>query len=160
MRRKMNNEDSKKEGSRFFFELATPRDMLEKARREHRRLTERFHVDNVFNFFVTAYHIKDYIQHNGSVSHMTWETFLKDQDMQDCHNLCDKGKHLILTQKNRSNPATHMISGCYGGTPFGTIPWGGCGKWVLITNGREVDVESLAKRVLEKWDVFFEEHGL
>jgi hypothetical protein len=32
-----------------FFELRTPRDMLEKARREYGRLTADFNIDNVFN---------------------------------------------------------------------------------------------------------------
>ena len=40
-----------------FFELRTPRDLLEKAHREHDRLTCAFNIDNVFNFFVTAFHI-------------------------------------------------------------------------------------------------------
>ncbi len=41
-----------------FFELKTPRDMLEKARREHTRLSTAFDIDNVFNFFVTVHHMK------------------------------------------------------------------------------------------------------
>lgn len=44
-----------------FFELKSPRDMLEKARREFSRLRSDLNTDNVFNFFVTIHHIKDYV---------------------------------------------------------------------------------------------------
>ena len=133
--------------------------MLEKARREHQRLTECFTIDNVFNFFVTAYHIRDYIKVKNAIPKMTLETFLEDQDMQDCRDLCDKGKHLVLTQ--RVNPTTHIWFGCMNGAPMNTLPLNSYGKWVLLCgDGREVDVKSLAKRVLDKWDVFFANHGL
>ena len=133
--------------------------MLEKTRREHQRLTECFNIDNVFNFFVTAYHIRDYIQVKNAIAQVTLETFLKDQDMQDCRDLCDKGKHLVLTQ--RVNPTTHVWKGCMGGAPLGTLPLGSYGKWVLFCgDGQEVAVESLARSVLVKWERFFEEHDL
>ena len=39
-----------------FFDLSTPRDMLNKAVREHfSRLETDLSIDNVFNFFVTAF---------------------------------------------------------------------------------------------------------
>ena len=157
--KKSKSSNENREGSIVYFELSTPRDMLEKTRREHQRLTECFNIDNVFNFFVTAYHIRDYIQVKNAIAQVTLETFLKDQDMQDCRDLCDKGKHLVLTQ--RINPTTHVWKGCMGGAPLGTLPMGSYGKWVLFRDdGREVDVKRLAKRVLDKWDVFFANHGL
>ena len=140
------------------FELRTPRDMLEKARREHQRLAERFDIDNLFNFVVTAYHISDYIRKAGAVAQVVLDTFLQDQDIKDCRDLCDKGKHLTLTK--RADPTTHVWSGCFGGAPFGVLPFGGGDKWVLFTGDREVDVEWLAERILAKWDEFFSTHGL
>jgi hypothetical protein len=35
-----------------FLELRTPRDMLDRAKREHARLSANFDIENVFNFFV------------------------------------------------------------------------------------------------------------
>jgi hypothetical protein len=52
-----------------FLELRTRRDMLMKAKREHSRLKTIFDIDNVFNFFVTANHIRDYIEKNGAAPH-------------------------------------------------------------------------------------------
>ena len=140
------------------FELRTPRDMLEKARREHQRLGERFDIDNLFNFFVTAYHISDYIRKTKAVSQVMLDTFLQDQDIKDCRDLCNTGKHLTLT--NRADPTTHVWSGCLGGAPMGVLPIGGGDKWVLFAADREVDVEWLAERVLTKWESFFSTHGL
>lgn len=39
--------------------------MLEKARREHARMSSSFDIDHVFNFFVTANHIRDYVEKTG-----------------------------------------------------------------------------------------------
>lgn len=140
------------------FELRTPRDILEKARREHKRLVERFEIDNLFNFFVTAYHISDYVRKTGAVSQIVLDTFLQDQDIKDCRDLCDKGKHLSLSK--RPDPKTHVWSSGLGGAPLGVLPLSGGDKWTLFTGDRDVDVEWLAKRVLSKWDAFFSANGL
>lgn len=132
--------------------------MLEKTRREYQRLSDCLEIDNVFNFFVTAYHVSDYIRKTGAVPQTVLDTFLHDQDIKDCHDLCDKGKHLVLSK--RPNPTTHIWSGCIGGAPINAIPINGGDKWVLFAGDREVDVEWLAKRVLSKWETFFSANGL
>jgi len=141
-----------------FFELRTPRDMLEKTRREHQRLAASFDIDNIFNFFVTAYHISDYIRKTASVTQFVLDTFLQDQDIKDCHDLCDKGKHLTLTK--RADPTTVIWSGCIGGAPIGELPIGDGDKWGLFVGEREVDVLWLSERVLAKWDEFFASNDL
>ena len=141
-----------------FFELRTPKDMLEKSRREHERLVGDFNIDHLFNFFVTANHIRDYVCKSGLVDQCLLEEFMSNQDLRDCRDLCNQGKHLILTR--RSNPTTTILSGCIGGAPIGVLPIGGGDKWVLLSEGREVDVQDLAQRVLEKWNNFFDIHHL
>ena len=141
-----------------FFELRTPRDMLEKAKREYNRLRQQFNIDNVFNFFVTAYHIHDYVLKTNAVPQVDLEQFAKDQDIRDCRDLCDKGKHLRLDK--RADPSTIIWNGTIGGAPIGALPIGGGDKWVLFSGNREVDIEWLAERVLSKWESFFSAHGL
>lgn len=141
-----------------FFELRTARDMLEKARREHQRLSERFDGDNLFNFFITAYHVSDYIRNANIVPQVVLETFLADQDIKDCRDLCDKGKHLTLTK--RANPRTGIWRGCFNGAPLNTLSLNGGSKWILHTGDRDVDVVQLADRVLSKWEAFFSTNGL
>ncbi|MEK8088652.1 hypothetical protein [Thermithiobacillus plumbiphilus] len=141
-----------------YFELRTARDMLQKANREHHRLAECLDIDNLFNFFVTAYHISDYVRNTNAVPQVVLDTFLQDQDIKDCRDLCDKGKHLTLTK--RADPTTHMWSGCLNGAPLNTLPLNGGGKWVLLTGNREVDVKWLSERVLSKWEVFFSTNSI
>jgi hypothetical protein len=136
-----------------FLELRTPRDMLMKAKREHGKLTANFDIDNVFNFFVTANHIRDYIEKNRAVPHSIMEEFLRDQDIRDGRDLCDKAKHLRLTK--RADPLTHRWSGTIGGAPLATLPIGADGEWELWSDGREVNIARLADRVIDKWDEFF-----
>ncbi len=132
--------------------------MLEKAKREHIRLSAIFDIDNVFNFFVTANHIRDYVVKTGAASQADVERLFADQDMMDCRDLCDSAKHLRLTK--RADPVTHQWSGTIGGAPIGALPIGGTGRWELWSNGREVDIEWLAGQVLQKWEAFFQQHGL
>jgi hypothetical protein len=132
--------------------------MLDKARREYQRLTERFDIDNLFNFFVTAYHVSDYIRKTGAVAQVKLDTFLQDQDIKDCRDICDKGKHLALSQ--RPDPITRVWRGGFNGAPYNTLPFNGGDKWVLFSGDRKVDVKRLAERVLSKWEAFFAANGL
>jgi hypothetical protein len=84
--------------------------MLEKARREHSRLTAAFNIDNVYNFFITAYHIQDHIRETKAVPQTAIQAFVDSQDIQDTRDLCDKGKHLHLTRRPYPDPsATHRM---------------------------------------------------
>lgn len=141
-----------------FFELKTPRDMLDKAEREYMRLQSEFNIDNVFNFFVTANHIKDYLQWANTVNSKILESFLQDQDLKDCRDICNKGKHFSLT--SRADPAALILDSALGSTPLNALPLGGNEEWVLISSGREIDVEWLASRVLRKWKDFFQTYGI
>ena len=144
-----------------YFELKTPKDMLDKARRECNRMNENFHVDHVFNFFVTAYHVRDYILKNCPSKQAVLEEFLKDSDLKACHDLCDKGKHLKLDSPNRVDPVVHTWQGYFGGAPFGTLPFGSVfGPRVLITDTGNIEIKSLANRILKKWEDFFAMHEI
>jgi hypothetical protein len=145
-----------------FFELRTPRDMLDKAHREHERIKQALNIDNVFNFFVTANHIRDYIRKTNSVPQSVLDTFSQDQDIKDCADLCDKGKHLRLTRHDRIDPATdtHRGSAIVGRAIVGRAIVGSAGRWAMSSGGRLVFVEELAERLMQKWDAFFAQHGL
>lgn len=134
------------------FTLITAQDMLAKAHRERERLGQQFHADHVFNFFITANHIKDYVKHSGSVKQVVLEEFQKDQDISDCRDICDKGKHFKLTK--RFDPSTSQFSGCVGGAPVGMLPVAGGDVWMVEFENRSVDILVLARRVLEKWEKF------
>lgn len=144
------------------FELRSPRDMLEKARREHQRLSTQFNIDNLFNFFVTAYHIQDYIRTSEAVAVTVLKELMEDPDMKGCRDICNQGKHLKLDPKRgRADPKSHVWSGCVGvGAPVNTLPVNGGHKWVVLIDDRKIDVKHLSDMVLRKWEVFFSEHDL
>ena len=89
-----------------FFELSAPVHMLDKARRELDRLERVLDIDNVLNFFVTAYHIKDYVESSGRIPKPALEKLFEDPDMRFCQALCNKGKHLVLTRS--ADPSTRI----------------------------------------------------
>ncbi len=139
-----------------FFDLATPQDMLEKAKRELARLETQTHIDNVYNFYVTAYHIQDYVRKTNPSKIGELEKFLTHQDLKDSQDLCDKGKHLKLTKKNRPDPQAIVYDNVLSGnTPLGSMKFDGGPEWTLITcDGRYVDVLHLAKIIVNHWEVF------
>ncbi len=141
-----------------FFELITPRDMFEKLRRESQRLNSDLSVDNVFNFFVTGYHLSDYVRKASVVPEQALSAFLEDPDLKDCRDLCDKGKHLRLSK--RADPKTAIWRGSLGGAPLNALSINGGDRWVLLSGDRQIDVEWLAERVIAKWRGFLEAHGL
>lgn len=141
-----------------FFELRTPADMLKKAERELARFQSDFSIDSLFNFFVTAYHVQDYIRATAAVPQAALESLLADPDLRACRDLCDKGKHLRLTR--RSDPDTDMVDGCFSGATFGELAFSEGEEWTLVYDDRAVEVRSLAERVINKWKSFFARHGI
>jgi hypothetical protein len=135
--------------------------MLAKAHREYARLSDSLDIDNVFNFFVTAHHIQDYLHETGAVAQASLDTFLQDQDIQDARDICNKGKHLRLTRGGRSDPSTAVWRATLNGAPLNTLPLNSTKeRWVVSSGGRTFDVEALAARVIAKWDAFFAENRL
>lgn len=141
-----------------YFELTSPRDMFCKTKRELTRLRTECTIDNVFNFFVTAHHIQDYVRITNAVPQHIIDKFLSDNDMKDCRDLCNKGKHLKLTK--RPDPRTFTYNGTLNGAPLNTLALNEGDKWMLISAGREIEVTNLAERVTEKWKAFLMKYGL
>ena len=139
-----------------FFDLATPQDMLEKAKRELARMEAEVHIDNVYNFYVTAYHIQDYVQKTNPSKIEELQNFLAQQDLKDCQDLCNKGKHLTLTKKNSPDPKAIVYDNqLSGNTPLGSLKFDAGPEWMLITSdGRYVDVLHLGRIIINHWEAF------
>ena len=141
-----------------YFELRTPRDMLQKAERELRKLRRDLTIDNIFNFFVTAHHIQDYVRETHTVPSNVLRAFLADADLKDCQALCNKGKHLRL--KGHPEALTSSASAAFGDAAFGEVAFGEGTVRTLFYAGRAVDVHSLPERVVEKWRQFLDDNAL
>ena len=77
-----------------FFQLNTPKDMLEKAKRELTRLETADSIDHVYNFFVTAYHIVDYLE--GRLGELDVKAIKAEALIVSCKDACNKAKHMKL----------------------------------------------------------------
>jgi hypothetical protein len=73
-----------------FFELGTAENMLEKAKHELARLETERSIDHVYNFFVTAYHIVDYL--DGRLPKAAVDAIRHDPLIRLCGDACDKAK--------------------------------------------------------------------
>ncbi len=80
----------------------------------------------------------------------------------DARDMCDKGKHLRLTHKHRTDPSTaHMTRGPLNTVPLNTLPLNDYRDvWIPQSGNRTLDVVALADRVLNKWEQFFSANGL
>lgn len=141
-----------------YFELRTPRDMLEKAERELQRFRHDRTIDNLFNFFVTAYHVRDYVREATTVPQHALDSFLADSDLQDCRALCNKGKHLRLEHHPEAIAST--ADGGFSGAAFSEVSFCEGQVRTLFYGRRAVDVHALPERVIQKWKRFLAEHGL
>jgi hypothetical protein len=113
--------------------------------------TARLAIDHVYNFFVTAYRIQDYVAKPTSVPNSQFDAFLDDQGIRVCEDLCDKGKHRRRANApilKRSSMTTALAASL-----IGSFMVGGADEWVLLAvEGREIEVVDLTERVIEKWE--------
>jgi len=131
----------------IFFQISSPRDMLEKAKREYSRMKLNLDTDIIFNFFVTTYHIMDYVKALGTIDGAAIQQMFDDKDFRMCNYVCNKGKHAILT--NVSPYSSHSD-----GPPGGEI------IHTVRTPDKTVRVEELADKLIAKWEKFFADNRI
>lgn len=141
--------------------LGSSTDMLSKARRELARLRDDVNIDTVFNFFVTAYHIQDYIRAEAPNRAGDVDTLFADPDLIVCRSICNQGKHLRVDR--RASPVGEKLSGRSGVLGIGVLDEMVLDTgivWDLTYDGASHDPIALAKRVLAKLEKFFVAHGI
>lgn len=141
--------------------LGSSTDMLSKARREFARLREDVNIDTVFNFFVTAYHVQDYLRAEARIPIKDIEALLANPDLIVCRSICNQGKHLRVDRK--ASPVGEKVSGRSGVLGVGMIGKMILGTgivWDLMYDGVSHDPIVLGQRVLTKLESFFMSHGI
>lgn len=144
-----------------FFEIRSPADMLNKARRELARIESEVSIDHVYNFFVTAYHVLDYLDDAKCAPREALEELRGEMLIQRCGDVCNKAKHVRLKRK-RPDPTPLLWSGGINGAPINTIALnGGDERWILWADDNEyMEVESFARATVAKLENFFTEHKI
>jgi hypothetical protein len=148
-----------------FFDLSSPRDMLLKAHREFDKLNVDLNIDNIFNFFVTAFHIQDYVKRRNAALEKEIDDLFKEPAFIMCNGLCNRGKHLELfadtdpKKKGKPHPTTRAMrrqSVTGNSSPGNTIPANaGVPRARFFVDDQEVDLRILAASILQKWEDFF-----
>jgi len=129
-----------------FFDISSPKEMLEKAKREYARMKSDLNTDNIFNFFVTAYHVMDHIKTVSGVDPKAIQG-MYDDDFRMCQFACNKGKHAIL---KTITPYSSFADSVGGGETI----------YEVVDGSKRVRVEYLADKLINKWEKFFRENGI
>ena len=153
------------------FGLETPRDLLEKAHRELAVLEsaammqdETQMADALFNFAVTAYHVKDWLEHHFSRTRSSVDVdayVARNPALLICRDLCNAGKHVVLEYK----PVTEAVLASTGSTPAGLAMDGSRSdpvyRVVIVhKDGSVLDAVELATQAVNAWERFFAAHQL
>ena len=118
-------------------------------------------MDTVFNFFVTAYHVQDYLRAEAPNCARDVDTLLADPDLIICRSICNQGKHLKVDR--RASPVGEKMSGRSGVVGIGVVGemvLGAGVVWDLTYDGTSHNPIPLAERLLLKLEGFFVAHGI
>jgi hypothetical protein len=143
-----------------FFGLSSPWDMLSKARRELEKTRLDLGVDNIFNLFVTLYHVMDYVRQGESIGQVAIESMYADEDFRQCQFICNKGKHLVLRSGDRRTSVVTKPGALFGQAMFGEVMFGEGPSTDFYVDGLPLDPVELAERLILKWEVFLDRQGI
>ncbi len=145
-------------------------DMLEKAKRELTRFKNTPDLDHALNFFITVYHVYDYVKvhvpdyNNRALMDTFFKPMFDDDDFDVCHQICNKAKHLRLDfGEYKTDSEMGVTSGAVPGKMVlgtGSAMLGTAPRPILFVDGKEQDFEPLAQRLMEKWETFLRSKGL
>ncbi|MGL4500537.1 MAG: hypothetical protein ACRCU2_15830 [Planktothrix sp.] len=153
------------------------RDLFEKLKRDAEKLGNEVTSDNMFNFIVTAYHIKKWIENDDSDSNKqdirdkAKELQKTEEIINICENLAKANKHFKLDPPRQEYFQTPSEVTSKKGFGEGRLGRGGCGQGeeeiiIIFTplddqsEGRKFNILDFKREVVEFWQNFFEENGL
>jgi hypothetical protein len=161
------------------FELKSARDVLAKAVREFDVLRaaimsqDKLKIgDALYNFSITAYHVKDWLikQPGASYSEKDVEDFVKnDPALSTCRDLCNSNKHKNITKyipdAIETTASAMSIIPIAGPSTFNQVPLHTTSTppfrvKVITSNGQRLEAVQLAEDVVHSWEAFFAKHGL
>lgn len=155
------------------FLIDKPRDVLAKARREQARLSDALQTqdrtniaDSLFNFAMTAYHVKDWLKESASASYSPnqVEAYLQtDTYLRLCREICNANKHQKLSAAPKdAKDITFSATGTFviaSSDPnnvkleLATSP--SFAVKVVAFDGTGYEVNDFAAHVIRAWEQFF-----
>lgn len=146
------------------FAIKTSRDLHAKLQRDAKALQEEVSSDRLFNFFVTAWSLVDWIKSDDSVpsdAKAARDTLQSDPLLQVCRDLANGCKHHTITRYDALTERTASQKG-FGLGRFGKGAYG-IGEEsveVVMKDGSHYPVLQLVDNVTERWRLFFDQYGI
>lgn len=121
--------------------------------------------DSLFHFYQDAYHLKDWIKNDSSISSTDIEEVINvTEPLQVCADLCNGTKHLDL-QRSRSGDSSTVfatqsviVRPATIGSGLGADP--ALHGWTVESNGKHYDAVELADVVVAEWESWLVNQGL
>ncbi len=161
------------------FELKTPRDVLAKAKRELDVLRSAIAAQDksrigeaLYNFSVTAYHVKDWLieQPGAAYTKQEVEDYVRnDRSLSTCRDLCNSNKHKNITkyvpdaiETTASALSTIKVSdqSTVNQVPLYTTSTPPFRVKVILSDGKRLEAVQLAEEILRTWEAFLLKHGI
>jgi hypothetical protein len=145
--------------------FTSPRDLLEKLRRDSEKLKSEVNKDNLFNFVVTAWHLgRDWIKRSAiPLPAMEAERvkMMSEPEMKICGDIANATKHSARDRNAITTNLIHHPPATFGQAVFGLSHFGdGRGTYTLVVGSTNYDLDLWRERVLELYEDFFQKHGL
>jgi hypothetical protein len=145
------------------FGLQTPRDLLEKLKRDAALLGAKVTGDRFFNFVVTGYSLIDWIKNGDSIPATVKTAVLamyREPWIKICGEIANASKHFKLNKPNLITSKVEPVE--YGfGLRYGEA-WGlgGHGMRIELNDGTFLSHVTFVENVVNVWEMFFRSHGL
>lgn len=142
---------------RGFGSLKSPHDLLRKVQHDFRRMQAApADVYAAFDFFVSAYHLLDWVHPNDEAGRLAEET--KQPLLQVCSHIANGAKHFEATKPRHksvkdvvANPGKFFGGDFFGGGFFGSLTVQLDGQSASLW-GAEISAVDLASIVLKFWE--------
>jgi hypothetical protein len=123
-------------------------------------MKQKLDAYTLFNFFVTCYHIADYVRADNIKLEAALNAMYADEDFQLVRFLCNRGKHLELKPANDREHYELLMGARSGIARSGAFRSGEPVRWHLYVDDRRVEPIALGETILEKWKQFFDANGV
>jgi hypothetical protein len=146
------------------FTIGKAQDLFEKMVRDAGEMEKTVTGDRAFNFVVTAFHLKDWIEKDPLIPQSARDdlgTLSGNKYFQICRDLANASKHMVITRYHPSTAGTHTERGLGVGR-LGKGPLGIGEESISITHsdGTVISILELKSEVVSLWKEFFLKHGI
>jgi len=140
------------------------RDLFDKMIRDADALQETVSGDRAFNFVITAFHLKEWVEQDPSVPQSAKDNLVKiskNRYFQICRDLANASKHMVITRYQPSTADTSSNKGWNVGR-YGKGPYGVGEESIKITHsdGSMISILELKDNMILLWKDFFQRNTL